>query len=469
MRSCGGALPVFGGIALGILSVLLPGSVFILFLAAGTGLLLAARTRSPDRRFILGIFWAAFLLRVAVSVGLDLGAGWRVGSAPFSPPGDVAEGPPCVFDRTRGYVRMDDSDDYSACGYAWARYAKGKREPPVLFPLNSPYGRNSYLFVLGGFYYLFGFSPITVKWINCLLGATLVPVIFALARACFNRVVARWACVLTAFFPSLVLWSASNLKEPALFLATATFFLFWFRFVSGQQLSKRLFIGVGLVGVGMIHASLREPLYTWVLFLSSGVAYLLTAPWRFRWRLPLLVALFAAVLFAWPRGVSRELSYVLWRHTLTAQIPDEPLGTLEHRYRFLPPFYYTEEGKMQLKHREFKATPTQLFPWAAKAWGHYLLEPLPWNSRGLFQLAVYPQLLFWYYCLFLAAMGIGFSFLRGVEGHTFCLLMGLISLSVIGALPSGNAGTVFRLRDIITPMVLIFACAGVRGWGDGTD
>lgn len=453
---------------MGILSGFLPGSVFILLLAAGAGLSLAERVYPSDRRFLLGIFWTAFLIRVVVSLGLDMGAWWREGAVPFSRPGDAAEGPPEVFDRTRSYVRMDDSDDYSTRGYAWARYAKGKREPPVLFPLNSPYGQNGYLLVLGGFYYLFGFSPIAGKWINCLLGALLAPMVYALARACFNRAVARWACALTAFFPSLVLWSASNLKEPALFLSTAVFFLLWFRLACESGTGRRLLIASGLAAVGMIHASLREPLVTGVLFLSGIVASLLTVPLRLRWRLLAVLVFFTTALAAWPT-VSRQLSYTLWRHTLTAQTPDEPLARLERRYRFLPPFYYTEEGRMHLKHRDLKIIPSRFLWWTAKACGHYLLEPLPWNSRGPFQLAVYPQLLFWYYCLFFAVIGVGFSFLRGVEGRTVCLLLGLVSLSIVGALPSGNAGTVFRLRDMITPLVLIFTCAGVRGWVNGTD
>ncbi len=453
MRASGVALSAgFLGLLIGALAACSPGGGFIAVLAFLAAATLWRSGQARDRRFLVILFLSGFLLRSALSLGLDLIA-WRVeGQPPFrleeSIPGTAR-----VVDRSRGLFKLSDSDDYSERGYALAQYAQGKQNPTLMAYLNNRYGRNAYLYAIGGFYRLFGFSPISVKWLNAVLGALLGPLVFFLAWECFRlRWVARCAAALTAFYPSLILWSLSNMKEPLLMLVSLLLLLGLSKLASARRRGAALRWAAACAALIAAHAALRFPAYTTVLVLGWLAAVWVSVRQPAAWRLGVVVALLAAGWVGRPL-LHRGLAGAFLCHARYLEDPGMS-------YRILPDHYYGEEGRARLARGEMETQPGNLLRWTAKALFHYAAEPLPGRVENGFLLAAYPQMILWYFIL--AFAGLGAWAAVGVRPQGIFLVLVLALWLLIGAITNGNVGTLFRFRDMLTPLALTLGSLGLR-------
>jgi len=229
------------GALMGVAAAFSPGGVFVLLLGAGTCAALGRWAAPEDRAFLVRLFLVAFLLRVGASVCFDA-LSWRIEGRPptrWAAPHVWDLG---MSDRSRAFLRLGDSDYNSERGYSLAYYAAGNRAFTVLQRITR-YGDHAYLHVIGWFYYTFGFSPFSVKWLNGWFGALHVIALFYLAQACFQSRIARCAAGLAACFPTLVVWSASNLKDPLLYLLVALLLLLFARLRAGPRLRHRIACG----------------------------------------------------------------------------------------------------------------------------------------------------------------------------------------------------------------------------------
>lgn len=412
----------------------------MLLLAALSGIALVRLSPPGQRRFVLLLFLAGLSARIGLSLGLDLAAWALSGGKP------VQEG---SFDRTRRFIKMPDSDDYSERAYAIAEVAKGNKDPVLKFALTNPYGNPAYLYGLGAFYYLFGFSPFSVKWVNCLFGAMIGPLLFLVGERCLNRAAAKTAAVAAAFFPSLLLWSTANLKEAVfIFLALAAVLLF-FRVLDSRG-RKRLLCAAAAAAVLGVSAGLRIPFYSVLLGCSGVAALILLATLKRRKKALFAVALALVVLAGF--AFRKALPYALWAH---AGYEGSDWGDT---YHFLPEEHYTATGRVALAQGKLEASLGQVAAWTAKATLHYWGEPFPSKMGEGFKLMVFPQMVFWYLLTPLCLWGI-WAGVRSNPAGIFLVLL-LAAWTCIGALTSGNVGTVFRFRDMVTPWALLFAAAG---------
>ncbi len=447
------ALPSLGilGVLLGALWTHSPGGAFLLALAAGIAWALHRRAAQPDKRFVMRLFVFAFLLRVALSLGLDGISAVMEKEWPHRY-GPAQEWDLGVTDKTRWYMRMGDSDYLSQRGYAIVQFARGVREPVVVYRAQQTYGWNGYAYVVGAFYALFGYSPIAVKWINCLLGAGLALLVFFLAKASFNGTVARWASVAVTLWPSLLLWSASNLKESSLLFLTALVLLLSFKIVQARPLKQRLLLGGLCLLCLMAHATLRTGIYSLGLLGGTAVGWILVYPWRFRWRALIVVGLLVGFV-----GFRPDVRPFFLR---AFQIHLGFCSTPGISYRYLPEEHYTP-GSFYTPSRD-KITLPFVGRAAGRAIYHYLVEPLPKRMDSLFSLAWYPIMAMWYLLLPLILAGFLFSLFWNAKRSLY-LICFLGAWILLGALTNGNAGTVLRMRDMVLPFLLILASAG--GWG----
>jgi hypothetical protein len=65
----------------------------------------------------------------------------------------------------------------------------------------------------------------------------------------------------------------------------------------------------------------------------------------------------------------------------------------------------------------------------------------------------------WYGVLALSAVGAFVGCKRRARKVFFLVVVAAVWI-LLGALTNGNVGTVFRMRDMITPILLLFAAAG---------
>lgn len=82
---------------------------------------------------------------------------------------------------------------------------------------DSGYRVDSFARYIGFLYSLFGYDPLTIKFINSILSVFTGVLVFMLANKMFPVKIANITLVLVVFWPSLFLWSITGLKDPLLF------------------------------------------------------------------------------------------------------------------------------------------------------------------------------------------------------------------------------------------------------------
>ena len=393
------------GAVWGILTALSPGWVFIGLLAAAAGFFLYRVSEPLDRRFVTLFFLGTFAARVFLSLALDAGSFAVEHEWPFRK-GNAQEWDLGVTDKTRHYLWMGDSDYYSDRGAALAEYVRGSREPVVILRLNQ-YGWNGYVDLIGFFYILFGFSPAAVKGINCLLGAGLGILIFFLAKKIFNRGVARRAAWGVAFFPSLLLWSTSNLKDIPFAFATFLAILLFIQGTEVKGLPRKILCFLALGLVLLFHASLRDLFYFLLFAMLIAVAIFPRLNPKVQAWMPALLLVLAIV------GSSFGPLAGTIRYTL-GQFFHKHIGyvvTPGASYMLFPDSFYApgyvwkwvDSGKMD----------SMIWLALLKAPLRFFLEPLPGRFDVVYQMPAVFEMVVWYVILLLAAMGILTSIRRG--------------------------------------------------------
>ncbi|MBI3317762.1 MAG: glycosyltransferase family 39 protein [Candidatus Omnitrophica bacterium] len=443
------------GLLAGLWLTFSPGSLFLILLAAGIALGLWRGAAPHNKRFILWLFLAGFLVRAFLSIGLDGLACVveREVPARLGPPDELNLN---IVDHTRRYLQMGDSDYYSQRGYALSELTKGTI-PMIRKYYREGYGNNFYLHLIALFYSVFGFSPVAVKLINGLLGALMGPVLFLVFRNLFPIPAARWAAGICAFFPSILLWSVTNLKEPLLILLTALLLLCFIQFQKGPGWKRRILYGSLFGAAFALHAHLRTGIYTAALAGSLVAAAFLTGRFRLPWKLlAVLLVLLGAVYGR--AHLKPALTYALVVHVGHITTP----GTV---YRYLPDQFYSREA-VQEGVRDGKIDGPLLLRGIVKALGHYLLEPLPRRVETLFTSLTYPQMVLWYFLLPPAFLGALLA-LRLYPRGGLPLVLLLSAWVFIGAVTGGNIGTLFRVRDMVSPYVILLACVGCWGLLEG--
>ena len=444
------------GIALGVLVSFSPGAVFMALLSAATAAALVRFSGPQNRRFLLALFLSALFLRIGVSAGLDA-LSWKVeGELPYRN-GPVQGWNLHISDKTRGYLKIGDSDYFSQRGYATAQFVEGSNEPVLPFRINQ-YGKHGYIFCIGWFYYLFGFSPCAIKLINCFLGSLTAVLVFLLGRRCFGTAPARWASVLTAVFPSFILWSATNLKDIPLTFFTLLILVLYSQLIRAKRWRSRLVLFLLLLVSLRVHMTFRSVELSIILAGSLLAVYLLARsiraqPVRTAHILLVLSVLGIRLSFWEPVGVQirRVLGQLFNWHIGFCSTPGSS-------YCYLPAAFYT--GNYRLEWVETGHVNGTLLLGMGQAVLHYLFEPFPWNISNLFQWFVYFQLIIWYALFPFAVIGLILA-LRKKQENTLALVLTAVAFTGIGALASGNIGTVFRQRDLVTPLFLILGCAGL--------
>ena len=427
-----------------------PGGVFVLVLLAVTCMALHRWVRPPDRGFVIRLFLVGFVIRAVLSLGLDLGSYLKEGCAPSrrAPPEYWNLG---IVDKTRNYIRMGDSDYYSQRGYCLSEFVKGNSEAVVLRRIQE-YGYNSYVLLIGWFYYLFGFSPISVKLFNCWIGSLHLVALFFLARSCFQPTIARWASGLAFLFPTLVLWSASNLKEPFLFLLITLFFLLFRTAQKERPLRSRVLCAGVLTAMYFILFSAGRQEF----FLAMAGCLLLVcwAQWclRKRWYAALLLTAAAFFLPAAQAKTGEAIYYAVYRH----------MGYVQGGgmvYRYLPDPMYIKPGSMEWTPFTESTLPMVVLR-SPVAVLQFLLQPVPARTGEWFTVLLAPQMLVWYFLLPLALIGMGAAVWWNSRGSVF-LVVTVSAWILMSALSNANIGTTIRIRDMMTPILLIFSAAGL--------
>ncbi|MGI9628589.1 MAG: hypothetical protein ACR2QM_17270 [Longimicrobiales bacterium] len=339
------------------------------------------------------------------------------------------------------YVFAPDAWSYEIVGSEIVQAWEGSRDLPLKVVGTLQVG---YYYLNAVLQRLFGPAPGAPAVLNVFFGAwTTIPVYFlALSVVRGNRGTARWAASLVAVFPSLVLWSALNIREAPTILLL----------VSAISLLTRLQVRFSL------------PVLLGALACVGGIMVS-------RSYVALLVGISVPVGFLMSRGKSWVGSLVgglvllcglvagLGLNGFGADLGAEPtLQAVEAMRRGLSLGAETAYGA------GFDVSTVggaaEFLPVGAT---YFLFAPFPWELGSRLQSIAVPEMLIWYSLVPFILRGLVLG-LRNDARSFMVLLAVIVTMSVAYALVQGNVGTAFRHRAQLLPLTFIFAAIGLKDW-----
>lgn len=373
---------------------------------AGGEAVTAAREESA---FVRRSLRRAFALRLALAVALEI-TGWSTVLAP-------------------------DEQTYVAGGRQLAAYWKGDLlvSPRHLFDPRQPV---AYFLLNGLSFYMFG-GAFPLKIVNCLVGSLSCLLIFRLASALFGPLAARRATTLAVFFPSLVLWSALNIRDVWVILLILFISLKSHQVVVGRSHQALLQLAIATYAVTFF----RQYLF-FVVAIPPLVALLIGRRGQLGRNFVVATLASIAVVVFVQQGAA------------TTALGTMDLETLAEQRR----------GMLFKAGSAFAADADISSPGKALAFlpigmAYFLFAPFPWQITSLLKALALPEMLLTYWLVPAIYRGAVWTIRhRFRDGLQVLLLTGLLTVSY--ALGSGNVGTLYRHRAQAFVFFLIFAGVG---------
>ncbi len=403
---------------------------FVILLVLGAGITMIGFTEGGDERgFLLNIFLTAFLVRIALAFFLHI----------------------CTLDLiwNHGFF-IADGWCYSDNGWTIATgLSRG-------LPLKEAFMRrlsisgtlHEYDYINGAVYLFFGKSPLTMLFLNCGIGVITALLMYKISNLIFGKKIARITFLLCSFWPSLLLWSTQNLKEPlTVFLIVLSFFAFLHCVKNFNPIAF-------VLTVLSLFALMKFRFPIGALVVCSMLACVFFSAYKNTKKNPFVIIASVAgliIIFAWLYYALN--SYIkMW----TGEgVTSSKLFVLIDSYRnvraysnlaFLPNFSIV--------------TPLALLAFLPLGLAAVLLAPFPWQLFSPSQIMAAPEMIAWYALFPFLVKGIIFSLKNRFKYAFPIFIYSCISLLMMGVL-EGNIGTMFRHRAISLIFLLMFIAAGL--------
>ncbi|GEM_PF-4667672 len=423
---------VLAGLLTGIVAVCSP-ATFVAMALVGLTLWGIWRVQPrEEREWLMWAFGIAWGVRVVLSAGLHLWHGWTV---PYGP-----------------LALEADSGGYLGAGWflseAWHGHYESLKQA-MMIHWHVFHGIHPFIYVMAGVFYVFGFSPVAVTFVNTWIALMGLLVLYGFTRRVTTLQATRVAFVLAAASPSWLFFSITHMKEPLLFLGVSLWIWAGWRWL--ETFRPRYLVGLMLAG--WIVWACRE----WMLaiYVTIGCVFTLGV-WLARRRPPVRRRVSAAVVTLLVAGVALA-------HRPVAAKVHSALLTMAGQ---ATAFHYTGGSSYYLYDLQLSdAQNIQPGPfsralfrgWRQVIWTYWP----PWRTTSSLQRLVLPEVLLIDAVLPLAVIGWSLLlwFQRSLAGWWMAAIAG--SFLMVLALSGGNVGTLFRHKQLFLP---IYALAVAMGW-----
>jgi hypothetical protein len=360
--------------------------------------------------------------------------------------------------RTNGFLFEDDRA-YDEIAWRVVEVWHGEREG---IHRSDNYLLMTYTYLLAGLYNVIGHQLLAGIWLNALVGSLAAVATFALALRLTSVTGARLAGVAMMLFPSLIFWSALNLKDTWVVLLIATTMLTMIRFgelattIEAGPIGKQDYLAVLMAVLTLISFYVLEDfrLYVygafgwifpiWFLLMSRNgrgdtarkIAYGISMTF-------IMIVMMASsgtrmgglgfLNVKQAEALASNRALIAEKAETGLDIPKPPRGS--------NPYLYHLEN-----------LPTGV--------AHVLGAPTPWSVRRLKDLPFIPEMSAWYIMLALAVIGLVMSFKSDWRRLMLPLLFTSAIVCVLG-LVEGNVGTIFRHRAMLMPTTFVGAGMGL--------
>jgi len=323
-------------------------------------------------------------------------------------------------------------------------------------PSVDAYQVTGYAYLSAIFYYFFGFKPILGIFFNSLLGALLCICVYSIIKRISDNSAPKVGAVLAGLFPSLFLWSTINEKEIIIIFLNILIIICWTNIIT----RKKWFLFPVIILLTWIERTFRSPFLLPFIFYNTLITLMLVGLWAIRKRFVLRGVIFLAILlifFSVKYAPDAPEKLVKQFHKGILQILDHHRVQVWEKgayYKILEEKYY--DPTKDLSGLSYK----QIIMAYSKGFGHFILEPFPHKIDNFEKLLAYPENIYICFLLIFFILGIIITFKKNPIIFVI-LFSNFFIFSSLVAMGEGNIGGLFRHRDIVAPIFIIFAAVGL--------
>lgn len=312
------------------------------------------------------------------------------------------------------------------------------------------YNIHGMTFFNGLYFSIFGNDIISIKYINILCSLITGWMVYDLTKRISSSAAGKIAISIVLFWPTIFVWSLTDLKESHFFLALIAAFWFFNKIAKSSSVKRRIVFFIPL---------------------TTSVIYLITL----RPALMLPIVLVCAVisgsyyLFIWCRNKNNKMTIKLTPVIFMSGILLF-IGYSPHIFQNLKGYYELALGYNAgflatggWNYNLLEGNPHDFYTvsfflkYIVGSWLHFLLEPLPWHIFSLSMIMLYPAMFIWYLILFFSVTGAIRICRAGKGREVFPILIFLVLYITVVGVSVSNIGTAVRFRDAVTPIIIILA------------
>jgi Dolichyl-phosphate-mannose-protein mannosyltransferase len=371
-----------------------------------------------ERRFLFRVFLLAVLARIVVATII------------FKAGGEVFFG--------------GDANTYDVFGQSLLQSWHGDAYHAARYAgfIKSGAGAWGMLYVVAIVYQFIGENRFAIQLMNASVGSATAIVIYYAAQSLFsNTRVSRFAAVLVAFFPSLILWSSQALKDGLIILALSLGILATLRLMDKITVGYVIILAVCLLGL----LSLRFYIFYMMVASVAGSFVLGMKTVNAQGFIQRFIAIAAIGLaFTW-FGVLRDAGMQLERYGDLKTIQMSRTDQANAGSGFGKDVdVSTTEGALT-------AIPIGLV--------YLLFAPFPWDMATLRQSITLPEMVVWWSAFPLLVLGLWYA-LRHRLRQVAPIVIFTTMLTLAYSLFQGNVGTAYRQRSQLLIFYFIFVAVG---------
>lgn len=377
------------------------------------------RGKTTDRSFLLKVFFAALGVRYFLAY--------------------------VIYSRNLQAFLGGDAITYDAFGYALAQSWRGLIDANAPWLLNySGAGRSGFgmFYLVAGIYYAIGQNPLAIQLINCALGAAVCFTGYQIAMVVYPSVrVARTVAIMTAFSPSLILWTSQELKDGPIVLCLALCILFTLRLSTRVELRSFILLLATLVCL----YTLRHYM-SYIMFTAIAGALLFSARKKFS----LLRMLQGGIMVV---VIGLAFSYFGAGETAKQALDIQKVQRSREWNAKAANSGFGGDVDITDPNAAIEFLPIGLL--------YVLFAPFPWTMTNFRQLTTLPELIAWW--LLMPMMFRGYWFVVKTRlRESFAICTFVLGLTLAFALFESNSGTAYRHRSQLYVFFFVFMSIGIE-------
>ncbi|MFC1623855.1 glycosyltransferase family 39 protein [Candidatus Omnitrophota bacterium] len=433
-------LAIMVAVALSVLPFPAVSPVLILLFGIWIGVLIVSIFAPDDFKYLLNIYLFGFGLRAFLSFLFYISS--FVLKSNYSP----------------GFIFPNDGWSYSVQGWEILKFAERGIKITMQTFMSDP---NMKDFILSGnitqydyytshVYSISGYSPVTLFFISSLAGSVVILFIYLIARGLFSKNVARISGIFVCLWPSFILWSTQNLKEPIITMFICI--LLWSIF----NIYKHPFPGFLLISAisiwGLLKISFPYAVIVICAILAAGLFLHTVHMFKNKFISVIIMCAFLLIgVFFFKEKIS---SFIFKEKTFS-------IGSYESVFKFID---FQRKNRAYGALKFFKNTDvsslSRLALFAPLGLLFVIFAPFPWQIGSFAQIIAVPEMILFYILIPFTLRGIIFAYKK--RFNQSILLLSIISgVMLFLAAVEGNAGTLFRHRAPVFCLLFIFTALGV--------